>query len=140
MNKSFKLAFITSLVANVLLAGILIGQLPSRFGAPPSRQQRIEATLQKLPESVRARFRESLEQSTPIREQIRAARTGALEILKTEPFDEAAYDRQVKKIDDLRAQLSNRFAAIVRESATKLPPEGRKTLATALQRPSNASR
>jgi len=140
MNKTLKLAFIASIVVNVLLAGVLLGQLPRRFDKSSSRQQRIEATLQKLPESVRARFRATLEQSAPIREQIRAARTEAIQILMAEPFDETAYDRQVKKIAELRGQLGSRFAAVVRESAKELPSEQRKIMATALQRPSNASR
>jgi hypothetical protein len=55
--------------------------------------------------------------------------------LITEPFDQAAYERQVDTINDLRLQRSKRMAATFKELAKALPPAQRNVLAKILRRP-----
>jgi Spy/CpxP family protein refolding chaperone len=74
-------------------------------------------------------------ETDPIRAQIQSARNETIAIFVAEPFDEAAYDRHVNKIDELRIQMAKRMAANMKEIAKELPAEQRKTLARAFERP-----
>src|SRR5436309_15390930 len=113
MSKTLRLVFLASLVLNIILLGVIVGHLPrSLDGAPPSRQQMKQA-LQNLPDPIEARFREKFQQiraaGDPVRKQMDAARDEAVRLLSTEPSDEAAYDRHVETIDELRQERLKRM-------------------------------
>lgn len=139
MSKKLKFACLASLMVNVLLIGVLLGQLPNHLDQSSSRQQNMEQALQELPEPIQVQVRGKIEQMheavEPIREQIREARDEAVRALITEPFDPAAYDRKVNTINDLRLQRSKRMADTFKEIAKALPPEQRNVLAKILKRP-----
>jgi uncharacterized membrane protein len=136
MNQKLKWIILVSILLNVLLAGILFGQLPRRVDRDFHRQQIMEQAVKKLPESAREPFRQKLEHmraaAEPIRSQIRQARDESIQIVIAETFDEAAFDRQVKKINDLRVQMSG----ILKEAAKTLPPDQRRALGETMKRPS----
>src|SRR5215470_13770943 len=102
MNAKLKFAFLASLIVNVFLIGMLLGELPHRIDEELSREDRMEKAIKAFPAPLRVQFQEKLarmrEDSEPIRDQIRQAREEAIRILTAEPFDGAAYDRQVGKI------------------------------------------
>lgn len=137
MSKTVRLVFLASLVLNVLLVGVLLGQLPRDVGF--GRQQRLEQALKDLPEPTQTRFREKFKQmrasGDPLRDQIRLAREETLNILTADPFDEAAYDRHVSQIDDLQLQMFKKMGQVVKEIAKELPPEERRMFAQILRRP-----
>ena len=137
MSKAVKLLFVGSLVLNFLLLGVLLGRLPRDVGF--GRQQRLEQTLKNLPEPTQARLREKFNQmraaADPLREQIRVAREQALHILGADPFDEAAFDRQVSQFDDLQLQMFKRMAQVIKEIAPGLSAEERRLFADMLRRP-----
>jgi uncharacterized membrane protein len=139
MNKTVKLIFLGSMVLNVLFSGILLGQLPNRLGRDSFYQRRIDTAAMKLPEPSRAHFRQKMGQVRsevqPLREQLQEARNEAIRAFTAEPFDEAAYDRQIGKISELRRQMSKRMAATMKEIAKELPLEERQALAEAFKRP-----
>lgn len=143
MNAKLKFAFLASLLVNVFLVGILLGELPHRFDERLSREERMEKAIEVLPEPLRARFRGQLERmredSEQLRDQIQEAREEAIRILIAEPFDGTAYDRQVNKIHELYGQRSQRMAEIVKEVAKDLSPEQRQVLAEVLKRPPPSS-
>jgi uncharacterized membrane protein len=136
MNQKLKWITVVSLLLNVLLVGILFGQLPRRMDRDAYRQKIMEEAVKKLPESQREPFRQKLENmraaAEPIRNQIREARDESIEIVVAAPFDEAAFDRQVNKINDLRVQM----AGILKEAAKSLPPDQRRALGETMKRPS----
>jgi uncharacterized membrane protein len=141
MSQTIKLAFVASLVLNLLLLGVILGQVPRAFDPPPTRQQRLEESLSKLPEPVQARLREKFAQiraaSEPQRREIDRARAEALRILGAEPFSEAAYDSQVKKIEELRAEMFRGMGQAIKETAKELAPAERRMLAELLRRPAS---
>ena len=143
MNAKLKFAFLMSLVVNVFLVGVLLGELPRRFDEGMSREERMAKATEALPEPLRTQFREKMDRmregSEPLREQIRVAREEAIRILVTEPFDGTAYDRQVRKIHELHGQRSQRMAEFVKEVAKDLPPDQRQVLAEVLRRPPQSS-
>jgi uncharacterized membrane protein len=144
MTAKLKFAFLVSLIVNVFLIGMLLGELPHRFDGRLSREERMQKAVESLPEPLRTRFREKMESvregSEPIREQIHQAREEAIRILVAEPFDGTAYDRQVGKIHELHGQRSRRMAEAVKEVAKDLPQEQRQALAEVLKRPPPSSR
>jgi uncharacterized membrane protein len=136
MNRKLKWTILLSILLNVLLVGILFGQLPRRMDRDIYRQQIMEQAVKKLPESAREAFRQRLDHmraaAEPIRSQIREARDESIRIVIAERFDEAAFDRQVKKINDLRVQMAD----ILKEAAKNLPPDQRRALGETMRRPS----
>lgn len=139
MSKPFKLSFLVSLVLNLLFLGVILGRVPHGFDAPPTRQQRMEAALNKLPEPAQGRFRQIFSQiraaGDPLREPMDAARNQALQLMSAETFNEAAYDEQVKKFDQLREEMFKRMSLVIRQVAKDLTPDNRRMLAELLRRP-----
>ena len=139
MNTKLKSAFIASIVLNVLLLGIFFGTLSPGFGRENSRRERLTAEIEKLPEPARSRFRDKMAQlraaDDPLREQMRQARNQAIDLLIAEPLDEAAYDKQLVKISQLRGQISKRVADDLKELVRGLAPEQRAAVGEVLKRP-----
>jgi uncharacterized membrane protein len=139
MNKKARIAFLVSIIANVLLLGIVLGALPQRFERRVPFQERLKTDAEKLPEPARTQFLEGMEKARkevePMREQMRQAREETLRILASGSFDEAAYDRQVEKIQKLRFELAKRMSESIKQVAKNLAPEQRKELAKILHRP-----
>lgn len=139
MTKTLKLVFLASLVLNIVLLGVIVGHLPRSLDGAPSRRQQMEQSLQKLPDPIEARFREKFQQiraaGDPVRKQMDTARDEALRLLSTEPFDEVAYDQQVKKIDELREEMFKRMGQVIKQTVKELSPEERRMFADLLRRP-----
>lgn len=144
MNTKLKSAFIVSIILNVLLLGIFFGTLSPGFGRESSRRERLTAEIEKLPEPARSRFRDKMAQlraaDDPLREQMRQARNQAIDLLVAEPLDEAAYDKQLIQISQLRGQISKRVADDLKELIRGLPPEQRAAVGEVLKRPAPPSR
>ena len=135
MNKFFKLAIIISLALNVVLIALLVGEWPRRFDGGNRLGERIRRDVEKLPKPLRARFREKMEQARQggMRQKLRQEREEAMRILAAEPFDEAAYDRQAKKIQEMRLEMAQRMSDNVKELARGLSHEERQALAEVLK-------
>ena len=90
-----------------------------------------------------SRFREKFAQiravNDPLRQQIDEARAETLRLLAAEQFDEAAYDRQVSKIEDLRGEMFKRMGQDFKQTAKEFSPEERRMLADLLRRPPPSS-
>jgi len=144
MTKRVKIVFLASLVLNLLLLGIILGHAPRGLDARPTRQQRMEEALKKLPEPAQSRLREKFTQiraaADPLRHQSDQARAEAIRLLRAEPFDEAAYDREVSKIEELRSQTFKRIGQVIKQTAKELSPEERRMLADMLRRPAQPAK
>jgi len=139
MNRNIKLAFIASLILNVLLVGVLLGQSPRRFDRGTMRQQRMDQALKDLPEAAQTRLREKFQQlraaADPIFEQIRKNEDQAVQLLGNEPFDESAYDRQVSKITEMRVEMTKKLSQVVKDASKDLSADERARFAQLLRRP-----
>ncbi|MBN8531952.1 MAG: periplasmic heavy metal sensor [Alphaproteobacteria bacterium] len=138
MNRTVKTFILVSVVLNVLLAGMLIGQFSRDYG-PSWGKPYNEKILAALPAEKQAEFKDLMArrqaEDQPIRDEVRALREEALNILKAESFDAAAYQAQIDKIRDLRAQKHQRMADAVKEIAGRWSPQERTILADAMRRP-----
>jgi uncharacterized membrane protein len=139
MNKTLKLTFLVSILLNVLLAGMLLGELPKRAERRSPPQERIAAAAQQLPESARPKFQIKMEQVhrevQPLRDQIETARKETLRLFAAEPFDASAFDRETSKVAALRLEMFKRLAASMKGVAKEFPAEQRQALAKAFERP-----
>jgi len=141
MSKAAKLVFLASLILNIMFLGVVLGHVPRGFSGTPSRQERMEQGLKKLPgpaqTHIRAVFARIRAAGDPVRDQMDASRTEALRVLGAERFDEAAYDREVTKFDQLREQMFKQIGQAIKEAAKELSPEERRMFADVLRRPAN---
>lgn len=139
MSKTLRLVFLVSLILNLLLIGVILGHVPRSLDGQSGRQQRMEEALKKLPEATQARFREKFAQiraaGDPLREPMDAARSEALRLMAAEKFDEAAYDQQVNKYEELREEMFKRMSQVIKQMTKEMTPEERRTFATLLRRP-----
>ena len=139
MNRAAKMAFVGSIILNVLLLGFVLGQSPRRFDRNAMRQQRMEQVIKDLPEASQQRLRERFQQlrstADPLFDQMRKAQDEAVQVLGAESFDEAALDRQEVKINELRAQMSKKLSQSVKSAIKDLSPEERRRFAQMLRRP-----
>ena len=139
MNRNVKMVFVASIILNVLLIGVLLGQSPRRFDRGALRQQRMEQALKDLPEAAQTRLRDKFQQlraaAAPLFEQIRKNEEQAVQLLGKEPFDESAYDRQVSKITDMRVAMTKKLSQVVKDASKDLSAQERARFAQLLSRP-----
>lgn len=137
MNRKMKGFIILSVVLNVLLAGVLVGQLSRDYDS--WRKPYNEKVLSELPPEKQEEFKTAMDQLQTqdqlTRDEVRRLREETLNILKAELFDAAAYQAQMDKIRDLRGQKHQRMAETVKEIAGRWSPGERAILADAMRRP-----
>lgn len=136
MSRKLRVAFLLSIIINVLLAGVILGALPHRFIAGSSGRERFRSDIDNLPEPARSRFRTTIDdfRKSPLRQQMSEARNEAIRLLIATPFDEAAYDRQVNRINELRRQMTEQMSKDMKEVVTGLPADQRNAIAEILKR------
>jgi len=139
MNRTARIVFVISIILNVLMLGVIVGQSPSRFTPGAMRQQRLDQVLKNLPEAEQNRLRERFQRlrtaADPLFGQIRQAEDQAVDLLGAETFDQAAYDRQVSKINEMRQNMTNELAQVVKEATKDLSASERRHFADLLRRP-----
>ena len=142
MNRNARITFVASIILNVLLIGVLLGQTPRRFDRGALRQQRLDQALKDLPEADQNRLRERMQKlraaADPLFGQIRLAEDEAVQVLGKENFDEAAYDNQVNKINELRQNMTRQLSQVVKDSTKDLSAPERRRFADLLRRPAPA--
>ena len=139
MSKKVKILIVASVVLNVLLAGVIIGNMVHhQFGRWSSfRNDRVLAAKlspekYKLFTEVMGVARSDCKQ---IRKQIRATRAETLEILMAPEFDEQSFEREVGRLRDLRVAVSDRVADATLQLAKQFDAEERQVLGKFLERP-----
>jgi Spy/CpxP family protein refolding chaperone len=137
MSKKLRVAFLLSIIINVLLAGVILGALPHRFMGGSSSRERFRSDIDNLSEPARSRFQATIEEfrKSPLRQQMSEARNEAIRLLVATPFDEAAYDRQVNRISELRRQMTEQMSKDMKEVVKGLPSDQRSAIAEILKRP-----
>ena len=139
MNRTARTVFVISIILNVLMLGVILGQSPRRFTLSPMRQQRLEQALKNLPEAEQNRLRERFQKlraaADPLFGQIRQAEDQAVDLLGRETFDETAYDSQVNKINEMRQSMTKQLAQVVKDATKDLSAAERRHFADLLRRP-----
>ena len=144
MSKKMKILIFSSLLLNVLLVGVVIGDVSHRFHIEHFVRKSVEEFASKLPGDKAALFVETVERihlnNRDEYNQIRKAREEAMKLLSADEFDEAAYRLQVEKIHELRSLMKRRLADATIELAKQFSQEERKALSQHLRHFSRHSR
>jgi uncharacterized membrane protein len=139
MNRTARIVFVISIILNVLMLGVIVGQSPRRFAPGAMRQQRLDQVLKNLPEAEQSRLRERFQKlrtaADPMFGEIRQAEDQAVDLLGRETFDEAAYDHQVSKINEMRQNMTKQLAQVVKDAIKDLSASERRHFADLLRRP-----
>ena len=137
MSKKMKILIFSSLLLNVLLAGVVIGDVSHRFHKEYFVRKSVKEFASKLPGDKAALFIETVERvhlnNQDAYNQIREARKEAIKLLSAAEFDEAAYRLQVEKIHELRSLMKRRLADATIELAKQFSQKERKALAQHLR-------
>jgi len=138
MSKKIKILIFSSLLLNVLLIGVVIGDVSHRFHKEFSVRKSVEEFASKLPEDKGALFLETIQRvhlnNRDAYHQLRDARKEAMNLLSAPEFDEAAYRLQIEKIHELRSLMKRRLADATIELARQFSQEERSALAQYLRR------
>jgi uncharacterized membrane protein len=144
MSKKMKILIFSSLLLNVLLAGVVIGDMSHRFHKEYFVRKSVKEFALKLPADKAALFLETVERvhldNQDAYNQIREARKEAMRLLSAPEFDESAYRLQVEKIHELRSLMKRRLADATIELAKQFNQKERKALAQHLRHFSRHSR
>jgi uncharacterized membrane protein len=139
MNRGVRSALAISVVVNVLLAGVLLGNVSQRYIAPAAKSFDVAAALGRLPSDKRSLYEtimgKAKQNMDAARKQIDETKKQAIAILKTEPFDEQAYMAQVQKIGGMIVEMKKHLAESVVELAKQLTGEERAVLADIVSHP-----
>jgi len=139
MGQRIKILISISLLLNVLLIGIIIGNISNRFFRKDFPGRRPPALAVKLPPDKEKLFWDVMgkvnQENREVHPQIEEARKRVLSILSAPDFDEAAYQAETAKLDKLHGLIMQRFANATRELAKQFNQEERKILAEHLRRP-----
>jgi uncharacterized membrane protein len=144
MSKKIKILIFISLLLNVLLVGVFIGDVTHRFHIENFVQKSAQEFASTLPEDKAALLLETVERAhlknRDAYHQIREARKEAMKLLSAPEFDESAYRLQIEKIHELRSLMKGRLADATIELARQFSQEERSALAQYLRRLSRHSR
>ena len=137
MSKKIKILIFSSLLLNVLLAGVVIGDVSHRFHKEYFVRKSVKEFASKLPGDKAALFLETVKRvhlnNQDAYNQIREARKEAMKLLSASEFDEAAYRLQVEKIHELRSLMKRRLADATIELARQFSQKERSALAQHLK-------
>jgi len=137
MSKKIKILIFSSLLLNVLLAGVVIGDVSHRFHKEYFVRKSAKEFASKLPGDKAALFLETVKKvhlnNRDAYNQIREARKEAMKLLSAPEFDEAAYRLQVEKIHELRSLMKRRLADATIELARQFSQKERSALAQHLK-------
>jgi uncharacterized membrane protein len=122
---------VVSLLANITLAGLLIGRLMTRDHPPPHDfVQRVTKYMSASDAEIMREAFKSVEEFRAEDEQGRGQIEHSRTILQQPDFDAAAFAAALQQASKGRSEFDRRFTSSLIDAAGKLSPAGRKTLAT----------
>jgi len=132
-------AFLTvSLVLNVLFIGILIGSLSGDFKEHRKMRADMHSSIDNLPEEkaklVKKTMRNLHKETKKTRKQVRKTRKNINQIISAPEFDVSAYDAEIKKLQDLQAEIMDKFGKATKELALQMEQDEREVIAELLKK------
>lgn len=144
MSKKMKVLTIGSLLLNVLLVGVIIGNMSNWLLRERFCERHAQEIGAKLSKNKAKLFLYTVEKvhlnNRNVHKQVRETRERAMKILTAREFDEAAYQIEVDKLHELRGLMMRRFADATIELTRQFNRKERKILAQYLRRPERPPR
>jgi len=138
MSNRVKVVLTVSLVLNVLLVGILIGFFSGDFKEHRKMRADMHRSIDNLPEEkaklVKKTMRNLHKETKKTRKQVRKTRKNINKIISAPEFDISAYDAEIKKLQDLHAEIMDKFGKATKELALQMEQDEREVIAELLEK------
>lgn len=133
MNKKMKIIFTLSLVINILLLGMLGGQVyRMKHGGHGSWGDLREKLTPETRALMKQTFKEKKPEIFAIFKEVREKKNALIEVFSAEVFDPVAYDAAARDLQQLGIKIANHKLETFKELGGQLPQEDRKVLAQKL--------
>lgn len=137
MSHKMKVLLTVSLALNILLAGIFIGQFSKDFMKYREWEKDIEKSVGKLPPDKAKLVKEALwtlkNETRETKKEIRKTRGNISKILVAPEFNEADFDKEIKKLHELQGRIMSYFAEATKELASQFNRDERRIISDLLQ-------
>jgi uncharacterized membrane protein len=138
MSKGLKIFLAVSVLLNVLLVGILIGNLSHTIFWRMEKGRRAFHFMKELPPEKRDKVKEMIrdlkKESRETRKKIRQKRDEVIDVFSAPEFDPALFDRKVAELHALMGELTEEIAEETKKIASDLSREERKAVADIIRR------
>jgi len=137
MSNKIKILLTASLALNILLIGISIGQISGKYMIKRQFRADFKNSIQNLSEEkaslVKKTMRNLHKETKTTRKEIKKTRKNIYKIITAPSFNEAAYDKEVDKLDELHGEIMGYFSNATKDLAGQLDQDERKVIAEILK-------
>jgi uncharacterized membrane protein len=138
MSKKLKILLFISIILNVLLIGVMIGHISTRFLVKKHFKGHFPEISRELPAEKQEMLADAMmklhRQSSGTKRKIHRVRKEIVEILTAPEFDEQLYDKKVAELHNLHGEMAMGLSEVTKKLAVKFTPSERRVLAEILRR------
>ncbi|MBK9586677.1 MAG: periplasmic heavy metal sensor [Alphaproteobacteria bacterium] len=125
MSKKMKVVFTLSVLANLLLAGLVIGHSAKRWGGPPPALPSAENLSADSAALIRKAFEEERPALLPLIEEMRGVKSDLMDAVSAETFDTQAFDTAARKMKTTLGKMTAQRLDMFKSVSEQLPQEDR---------------
>lgn len=125
MSKKMKVVFTLSVLANLLLAGLVIGHSAKRWGGPPPALPSAENLSADSAALIRKAFEEERPALLPLIEEMRGVKSDLMDAVSAETFDTQAFDKAARKMKTTLGKMTAQRLDMFKSVSEQLPQEDR---------------
>ncbi len=125
MSKKMKLVFTLSVLANLLLAGLMIGHSAKRWGGPPPALPSAENLSAESAALIRKVFEEERAGLQPLIDEMRGVKSDLMHAVSAETFDTQAFDKAARKMKGTLGKMTAQRLDMFKSVSEQLPQEDR---------------
>ncbi len=125
MSKKMKLLFTLSVLANLLLAGLMIGHSAKRWRGPPPALPSAENLSAESAALIRKAFEEERPNLQPLIDEMRGVKSDLMHAVSAETFDAKAFDTAARKMKATLGKMTAQRLDMFKSVSAQLPQEDR---------------
>lgn len=125
MSKKMKLVFTLSVLANLLLVGLMIGHSAKRWRGPPPALPSAENLSAESAALIRKVFEEERAGLQPLIDEMRGVKSDLMHAVSAETFDAKAFDTAARKMKATLGKMTAQRLDMFKSVSAQLPQEDR---------------